>query len=79
MLAGERVFRCCKRQGKLTKLPSFADRKLSPFQAIFLATLGGAKALGIDHKIGSFDPGKEADFIVIDPRSTPNHGIAKSR
>lgn len=29
------------------------------------ATLGGAKALGLDHVIGSLTPGKEADLIVL--------------
>jgi guanine deaminase len=47
------------------------QQKLSPFQALFLATLGGARALSLDDKIGNFDPGKEADFIIVDPRSTP--------
>jgi cytosine/adenosine deaminase-related metal-dependent hydrolase len=29
------------------------------------ATLGGAKACGLDHKIGSLTPGKEADIVLI--------------
>jgi guanine deaminase len=33
----------------------------------FMSTLGAAKALQLNDKIGSFLPGKEADFIVIDP------------
>lgn len=37
----------------------------------YLATLGAAKALQIDDKIGNFTPGKEADFIVIDPYASP--------
>ncbi|MGG6296761.1 guanine deaminase [Leptolyngbya sp. AN02str] len=44
---------------------------LSPYQALYLGTLGGAKALNLDDKIGSFDVGKEADFIVVDCRATP--------
>ncbi|MFM2433079.1 MAG: hypothetical protein RLZZ511_4293 [Cyanobacteriota bacterium] len=44
---------------------------LAPFQAFYLATLGGAKALGLDDAIGNFVPGKEADFIVIDLQPTP--------
>lgn len=36
----------------------------------FLATLGAAKALKLDDKIGTFKPGHEADFIVIDPDAT---------
>lgn len=39
---------------------------LSPEEAFYLATLGGAKALGLDHRIGDFTPGKEADFCVVD-------------
>ncbi len=47
------------------------QQKLSPFQALFLATLGGARALNLAHKIGSFNRGQEADFVVLNPRSTP--------
>lgn len=53
------------------KITQLQRQKLSPLQAMFLATLGGARALCLEDKIGNFDPGKEADFIVIDPRSTP--------
>jgi guanine deaminase len=53
------------------KIAQLNHQKLSPFQALFLATLGGAKSLGLEDKIGNFAIGKEADFIVIDPRSTP--------
>ncbi|MER3434872.1 MAG: guanine deaminase [Leptolyngbya sp. ERB_1_1] len=53
------------------KIAQLRRQKLSPFQAIFLATLGGARALYLDDEIGNFEVGKEADFIVIDPRSTP--------
>ncbi|WP_416670178.1 guanine deaminase [Egbenema bharatensis] len=53
------------------KVAQLRRQKLSPFQALFLATLGGAKALCLEETIGNFDPGKEADFIVLDRRSTP--------
>ena len=39
-------------------------------ECFYLATLGGAKALELDSMIGSFDPGKEADVIVINPQAT---------
>lgn len=53
------------------KVAQLQQQKLSPFQALFLATLGGARALALDHLIGSFDPGKEADFVVLHPQATP--------
>ena len=39
-----------------------------------MATLNGAKALGIADQVGSIEPGKRADFIVINtdaPHLTP--------
>lgn len=37
----------------------------------YLATLGAARAMGLEGTIGSFAPGAEADFIVLDPKATP--------
>jgi len=45
--------------------------KLDPFKSFYLATLGGAKALNIGDKIGNFEAGKEADFLVLDTAATP--------
>jgi guanine deaminase len=43
---------------------------LDAMQNLYLATLGGARALSLDGKIGSFLPGREADFLVLDPQSS---------
>jgi guanine deaminase len=40
--------------------------RLSPYRAFYLATLGGARALYLDDLLGSFDKGKEADFVALD-------------
>ena len=53
------------------KVAQLQQQKLSPFQAMFLATLGGARALKLEDKIGNFEVGKEADFVILDPRATP--------
>ena len=44
---------------------------LPALRAFYLATLSGAMALGVDDSIGNFLPGKEADFVVLDPAATP--------
>jgi 5-methylthioadenosine/S-adenosylhomocysteine deaminase len=41
-------------------------RSVPAAQALRMATLNGAKALGIDHLTGSLVPGKSADIIAID-------------
>ncbi len=47
----------------------YKDAKaLSVEEMLYLHTLGSAKTLGIDDKVGSLEPGKFADFLVVDPR-----------
>jgi guanine deaminase len=53
------------------KVTQLRNETLSSFQALFLATLGGAKALSLEDTLGNFEPGKEADFIVLNARATP--------
>ncbi len=40
---------------------------LHPAELLHLATVGGARALDMEDRIGNFDPGREADMVVIDP------------
>jgi 5-methylthioadenosine/S-adenosylhomocysteine deaminase len=46
------------------------DATAMPAKTVFrMATLGGAKALGIDDRVGSLEPGKLADVVLIDARA----------
>ncbi len=36
------------------------------FSALAAATIGGAKAMGFDHLVGSIEPGKQADLACVD-------------
>jgi guanine deaminase len=40
--------------------------RMRPSEAFYLATSGGARALGKSARIGTFDVGKEADLLVVD-------------
>jgi len=42
-----------------------SQRFISANEVLEAATLGGAKALGLDHSIGSLEPKKQADIAVI--------------
>ncbi len=53
------------------KVLQLQGQKLDPFKALYLATLGGARSLYLNDKIGNLQPGKEADFVVLDYHATP--------
>ena len=40
---------------------------LHPAELLFMGTVGGARALDMEDRIGNLDAGREADFLVIDP------------
>jgi guanine deaminase len=53
------------------KVAQLRGQRLSPWQGFYLATLGGARAIGLEDRIGNFAPGKEADFVVLGLDATP--------
>jgi 5-methylthioadenosine/S-adenosylhomocysteine deaminase len=49
---------------------------ISPYQALELATIGSARAMLMEDEIGSLEPGKKADIILLDlmrPQMVPWH------
>jgi guanine deaminase len=53
--------------------------RLRPSEALYLATSGGARALGKSALIGSLDVGKEADLVVIDLEALRPYGTKGRR
>jgi len=49
--------------------------RMRPSEAFYLATSGGARALGKSAVIGSLDIGKEADLLVVDLATLLPYGI----
>jgi guanine deaminase len=69
-VGGGTSFSMLQTLGDAYKVAQLSRQHLSPLRAFYLATLGGARALGIDDRVGRFAVGMEADFIVLDPRAT---------
>ena len=55
--------------GYVQKNLSGDPAQLTAAQVVRMATLNGARALGIDDLVGSVEVGKRADLVVLDPRS----------
>ncbi|MEP6390207.1 MAG: TRZ/ATZ family hydrolase [Halioglobus sp.] len=63
---GLNLFEEMKTAALLAKLTTGDATALPAHQALHLATMGGARALGIDDRVGSLEPGKRADMIAVD-------------
>jgi guanine deaminase len=64
-------FSLLRTMGAASDVAQLRGRPLTATEAFYLATLGGAEALGLDGEIGSLAPGKAADLVVLNLRSTP--------
>ena len=61
------------------KVQQLQGDKLSAFESFYHATLGGAKALDLDQRLGNFNVGKEADFVVINLNATALQTLRQQR
>lgn len=52
------------------KILQLQKQNLSPFTAFYWITRGNAEALSLVDRIGTLDPGTDADIVVLDPRAT---------
>ena len=57
--------------GDAYKISQVRGHRIGPLEAFHALTLGNAAALSLSGQIGSFAPGREADFVVLDARATP--------
>ncbi|WP_136659317.1 amidohydrolase [Nitratireductor sp. XY-223] len=63
--------KCTSLLGKLNNLDASA---LDAWQVLRMATIDGARSIGLDHEIGSIEVGKKADIVAVrtdTPRMTP--------
>lgn len=65
---GHSVFELMKLSVLIQRVARLDASLGGPEQALELATLGGARALHREHELGSLEPGKAADLVVLDGR-----------
>jgi len=67
--------------GKLAKVTALDPTVLPARDLLRMATIEGARALGLEKKIGSLEAGKAADLVAVDlnaPRSRPIYDVASA-
>jgi guanine deaminase len=57
------------------KVLQLRGQRLTPLDAFYTATLGNARALSLDDRIGRIAPGTDADLVVLDARATPSMAL----
>jgi predicted amidohydrolase YtcJ len=70
---------CCAARTSFLGRQIEEEQAITVDEALRMATIGGARVMGLDHDRGSLTPGKRADVIVLDrdPRSVPVDDIPK--
>lgn len=70
-VGGGTSFSLLRTMSEAYKIAQLQGQRLTPLRAFYLATLAGARTLGIEDRVGTLSPGSEADFIVLDLKATP--------
>lgn len=65
--------------GEAYKVAKLSSYPMNAAQLLYLATLGGARALASDECVGSLEVGKDADIVILDPRATPIQEFCNER
>src|SRR6185503_8962778 len=78
-VGGGTSFSLLATMGAAYQIAQLNGRALSAVETFYLATLGGARALALEDKIGAIAPGREADLAVLDPKATPLLALRNGR
>jgi guanine deaminase len=57
------------------KVMQARGQRLNPLRSFYMVTLGNARALSLEDRIGSLAPGRDADLVVLDARATPQMAL----
>jgi guanine deaminase len=57
------------------KVLQLRSQRLDPLRSFYMMTLGNARAMGLEDRIGSLRAGRDADLVVLDSRATPQMAL----
>ena len=69
-VGGGTSFSLIKTLSEAYKVLQLQGQSLHPLKAFYRVTLGNARALRLEERIGSLEVGKEADFVLLDPTAS---------
>jgi guanine deaminase len=57
------------------KVLQLRGQRLNPLRSFYMMTLGNARAMSLDDRIGAIEAGRDADLVVLDARATPQMAL----
>ena len=57
------------------KVMQLRGQRLTPFRSFFHMTLGNARAMSLEGRVGTLEAGKEADIVVLNSGATPQMAL----
>ena len=57
------------------KVLQLRGQRLHPLRSFYMMTLGNARAMSLDDRIGAIEAGRDADLVVLDARATPQMAL----
>jgi guanine deaminase len=57
------------------KVLQLRGQRLNPLRSFYMMTLGNARVMSLDDRIGAVEVGRDADLVVLDARATPQMAL----
>ncbi|MCA1967890.1 MAG: guanine deaminase [Rhizobium sp.] len=70
-IGGGSSYSMLKTMDEAYKIQQLLGERLNPLESFHLMTLGNAEALSLEDRIGTLEPGTDADFVVLNAAATP--------
>ena len=70
-IGGGSSYSMLKTMDEAYKIQQLLGERLNPLESFHMMTLGNAEALSLEDRIGTLEPGTDADFVVLNASATP--------